>query len=117
MADRLNSIRPKGGRPRGTGHPDQFAALADPTRRHLLGELAAADRTVAELASGVRISQPAVSQHLKVLRDSGLVIYYRVGRSHHYQICTAALCDLGDWILELERSARQCARSSGEATV
>src|ERR1700734_3826009 len=49
---------------------DRFAALADGTRRHLLEQLAAADRPVSELMTGLDISQAAVSQHLRVLREA-----------------------------------------------
>ena len=50
-----------------------FGALADPTRRAILGRLAEGDATVAELAAPFSISQPAVSRHLKVLEQAGLI--------------------------------------------
>jgi len=100
----LVSVAHRGGRPRGNGHPDPFAALADSTRRRLLAELSTSDRTVSELASGLQISQPAVSQHLKVLRETGLVMYCCVGRNHHYRLCAPALCEVRDWLMQLERS-------------
>ena len=57
--------------------PDQlsivFRALADPTRRALLARLTQGDATVAELAAPFRVSQPAISQHLKVLEEAGLI--------------------------------------------
>ncbi|RVJ01595.1 ArsR family transcriptional regulator [Sinorhizobium meliloti] len=52
---------------------DPFDAIADPNRRHLLEELRRAPRTVNELAEGLPISRPAVSQHLKALLDCNLV--------------------------------------------
>jgi len=52
---------------------DPFEALGDPTRRELLRQLSAGDRSVSELASTVPISRPAVSRHLRVLREAGLV--------------------------------------------
>jgi DNA-binding transcriptional ArsR family regulator len=52
---------------------DPFEALGDPTRRALLRQLAEGDRSVAELAATVPISRPAVSRHLRVLKDAGLV--------------------------------------------
>lgn len=50
-----------------------FDALGDPTRRELLRQLAAGDRSVSELAATLPISRPAVSRHLRVLKDAGLV--------------------------------------------
>jgi|HubBroStandDraft_5_1064220.scaffolds.fasta_scaffold10258_2 DNA-binding transcriptional ArsR family regulator len=100
----LVGVVDRGGRPRGTGYPDPFAALADSTRRRLLAELSTSNRTVSELASDLQISQPAVSQHLKVLRETGLVVYCCVGRSHQYRLCTRVLYEVRDWVLELEKS-------------
>jgi len=51
-----------------------FAALADPTRRAILGRLAKGEATVMELAKPFNMTQPAISQHLKVLEDAGLVV-------------------------------------------
>ena len=60
-----------------TAGPDRlstvFGALADPTRRAILGRLAAGDATVAELAAPFTVSQPAISRHLKVLEHAGLI--------------------------------------------
>lgn len=50
-----------------------FAALADPTRRHILTRLAGGEKSVGELADPIAISQPAVSKHLKVLEGAGLI--------------------------------------------
>jgi DNA-binding transcriptional ArsR family regulator len=85
------------------GRADRFAALADATRRHLLEDLAGSDRTVSELVSGLDISQAAVSQHLRVLRNAGLVAARRDGRHQLYRLRPAALTDLRDWLDELER--------------
>lgn len=102
------------GRPRKTaiavvdrGRADRFAALADSTRRHLLTDLAAADRSAGELGSGLDISQAAVSQHLRVLREAGLVTARRDGRRQLYRLRPAALTDLRDWLDELERFWRE----------
>jgi DNA-binding transcriptional ArsR family regulator len=51
-----------------------FAALADPTRRAILAPLAKGEATVNELAKPFEMTQPAVSQHLKVLEDAGLIV-------------------------------------------
>jgi DNA-binding transcriptional ArsR family regulator len=82
---------------------DRFAALADGTRRHLLEQLAAADRDVSELVNGLDISQAAVSQHLRVLREAGLVTARKQGRHRYYQLRPAAFTELRDWLDELER--------------
>lgn len=82
---------------------DRFGALADATRRHLLEQLARQDRTVAELMAGLDISQAAVSQHLRVLREAGLVAARREGRHRYYELRPAGLTDLRDWLDELER--------------
>src|SRR5215467_9105341 len=82
---------------------DRFAALADPTRRYLLEQLATADRAVTELMAGLAMSQPAVSQHLRVLRDAGLVTARKDGRHRYYQLRPAGLTELRDWIDQLER--------------
>jgi DNA-binding transcriptional ArsR family regulator len=87
----------------GTVPADRFAALADATRRHLIEELALADRVVGDLVTGLDISQAAVSQHLRVLREAGLVTARKDGRYRYYQLRPAALTELRDWLEELER--------------
>ena len=82
---------------------DRFAALADGTRRHLLEQLASADRPVSELVTGLDISQAAVSQHLRILREAGLVTARKQGRHRYYQLRPAALEELRDWLDELEQ--------------
>ncbi len=82
---------------------DQFAALADGTRRHLLEQIAVADRAVGELMAGLDISQAAVSQHLRVLREAGLVTSRKQGRHRYYRLRPAALTGLRDWLDELEQ--------------
>ena len=82
---------------------DRFAALADSTRRHLLEQVAVRDRAVSELLAGLDISQAAVSQHLRVLREAGLVTARKEGRHRYYQLRPAALTELRDWLDELER--------------
>jgi DNA-binding transcriptional ArsR family regulator len=95
------------GRPRkrdgATPAADRFGALADATRRHLLEQLASRDLAVGELTAGLDISQAAVSQHLRVLREAGLVTSRREGRNVYYQLRPAALTELRDWLDELER--------------
>jgi DNA-binding transcriptional ArsR family regulator len=61
-------------------------ALADPTRRTIFEQLRAGPRAVGELASGLPVSRPAVSQHLKVLKDAGLVAEEKRGTRSFYSI-------------------------------
>jgi DNA-binding transcriptional ArsR family regulator len=63
-----------------------FAALADPTRRKIFERLAKREMSVGKLAAGFAVTRPAVSQHLKVLKDAGLVADRREGAARIYQI-------------------------------
>jgi DNA-binding transcriptional ArsR family regulator len=63
-----------------------FAALSDPTRRHILDLLARAELCVTELAKSFSVSLPAVSKHLRVLEKAGLITRERDGRVHHLRL-------------------------------
>ena len=63
-----------------------FAALADPTRRQVLERLANGPRPVGEIAAGLPVSRPAVSQHLKVLKEAGLVVDRAEGNRRIYEV-------------------------------
>jgi len=67
-------------------YQDAFAALADPTRRTIFERLSDRPRAVGELALELPVSRPAVSQHLKVLKDAGLVIDRHAGTRRIYQL-------------------------------
>ena len=69
-----------------TTYQNGFSALADPTRRAVFERLARRPRPVGELADGLPVSRPAVSQHLRVLRDAGLVRDQRVGSRRLYRV-------------------------------
>jgi DNA-binding transcriptional ArsR family regulator len=77
-----------------------FAALADPTRRAMLGRLAEGDLTVNELAEPFEISLQAVSKHLRVLEDAGLVSKGRDGRSRPCHAELDTLSPALDWLAE-----------------
>jgi DNA-binding transcriptional ArsR family regulator len=95
--------RPSKARGLAAGGPaDRFAALADATRRRLIEQLATDDCAVGELVAGLDISQAAVSQHLRVLRDAGLVTARKDGRHRYYRLQPTALTELRDWLDELE---------------
>jgi DNA-binding transcriptional ArsR family regulator len=79
--------------------PDLFRALADPTRRRVFEQLAReGELTVRALTDDAGVSQPAVSQHLAVLKSAGLVAERREGRCTHYRARPAALKPLVDWM-------------------
>ncbi len=71
-----------------------FAALSDPTRREILDKLRTGPRAVGEIAAGMTISRPAVSQHLKILRGSGLVAETRQGTRHYFSIAPEGIGEL-----------------------
>ena len=69
-----------------TTYQNGFSALADPTRREIFERLARRPRPVGELAEDLPVSRPAVSQHLRVLRDAGLVTDTKVGSRRLYRV-------------------------------
>jgi DNA-binding transcriptional ArsR family regulator len=75
-----------------------LAALADPTRREIFERLARAPSAVGELASELPVSRPAVSQHLKVLKDAGLVVHRTHGTRNVYEIDPNGLGALRAWL-------------------
>src|ERR1700751_1391939 len=68
-----------------------LAALSTPTRRAVFERIVKAPRSVGEIAQGLPVSRPAVSQHLKVLREAGLVQEERIGARHFYRLDNAGL--------------------------
>lgn len=82
-----------------------MAALGDPTRHALFARLAGRPRTVNEVAGLMPVSRPAVSQHLKVLREAGLVSEERQGTSRIYRAEPGALQALRDYLDGLCREA------------
>jgi DNA-binding transcriptional ArsR family regulator len=77
---------------------DVFRAIADPTRRAILDRLRAGPAPVNELASEFEQSRPAISKHLRVLRDARLVTEQRAGRERLYQLRPAPLQRVMGWI-------------------
>ncbi len=77
---------------------DAFTAISDANRRYLLEELRRGPKTVNELASGLPVSRPAVSQHLKVLLDAGLVLSSPDGTRRVYSINSNGFTRLNIWI-------------------
>ncbi len=85
-------------------HADVYSAIADPTRRGLLKRLAEeGERNVTELLEPLAISQPALSKHLRILREAGLVERHKQGRMRVYSIQAGRLRQVHDWITYFER--------------
>ena len=80
------------------GHP--LDALGDPTRRQVFELLRGGPRSVGELAAKVPVSRPAVSQHLRVLEDAGLVTHRREGTRHLYELDSSGVLLLREWVDE-----------------
>ncbi len=81
----------------------QWAALGDRTRRTIFTRIARRPCAVGELARDLPVSRPAVSQHLKVLRDAGLVTPRKEGRSRLYRVEAEPLRAVYDWAAHFER--------------
>jgi DNA-binding transcriptional ArsR family regulator len=75
-----------------------LAVLADPTRREVFERLRGGPRPVNVLAAGLPVSRPAVSQHLKVLKDAGLVEERSEGVRRIYSVRREGLAELRDWL-------------------
>jgi DNA-binding transcriptional ArsR family regulator len=75
-----------------------LTTLADPTRRTIFERLAARPQAVGELANGLPVSRPAVSQHLKVLKAAGLVTDRAEGTRHIYRIDPRGLGEIRKWL-------------------
>lgn len=82
---------------------DVFHAVADPTRRAILDRLRGGGVAVAELAAGFDMTRPAVSKHLRVLRDADLVREERDGRQRVYRLNPEPLRDVSQWIESYRR--------------
>lgn len=75
-----------------------FAALADPTRRAILSRLAAGEASVTDLAKPFKMSQPAISKHLKVLERAGLISGGREAQRRPRRIEAKPLAEADDWL-------------------
>lgn len=75
-----------------------FSALGDPTRRRMVERLARGPLSVGELAAGFPVSQPAISRHVRVLEESGLLQRQIVGRVHRCRLSPAAIDAASAWI-------------------
>ncbi len=81
-----------------SGAPDVFSALANPVRRQLLMELRAGPKTASTLSGGMPIARSAISEHLALLRDVGLVRVQKRGRERLYHLDPRPLTEVGAWL-------------------
>lgn len=82
---------------------DAFNAVAEPRRREILEYLASGERAVGEIVVTLRLEQPSVSKHLRVLRDVGLVNVRREGRNMFYETNADAIRPVHEWTKTFER--------------
>lgn len=81
-----------------------FSALADPTRRAILARLAQGEATVMELTEPFEMTQPAISQHLKVLEDAGLIVRRIDGTKRPRRLAKAGIEAMDQWLAMLQRA-------------
>ena len=89
--------------PRAATTSDVFNAIAESRRRDILVYLAPRERPVGDIVAALRLAQPSVSKHLKVLRDVGLVHVRREGRQMFYRTNVEAIRPLHEWTQTFER--------------
>ena len=99
-----------------TYHDAALATLADPTRRLLMERLRSGPRPVGELARGLPMSRPAVSQHLKILKDARLVTDRAEGTRRVYQIDPAGLGEIRRWLDQFWDASLEAFRNEVEKT-
>jgi DNA-binding transcriptional ArsR family regulator len=80
-----------------------FAALADPTRRAILARLSSGEKSVKDLAEPFKMSAPAVTKHLKVLRHAGLITQGRQAQWRPCRLHAKPLHDVSDWVEKYRR--------------
>ena len=83
--------------------PEVFEAISNAARRRMLDLLADGDRPVNAIAENFEMSRPAVSQHLRILLEAGLVTEERHGRERRYRLVPARLRPVRDWLSHYER--------------
>ena len=93
-----------------------FAALSDPTRRQVLERLAVGPRAVGEIAEGLPVSRPAVSQHLKVLKEAGLVSDRQDGARRIYAVDPKGLGAMRAWLDQFWDTALLAFKAEAERT-
>ena len=92
--------------PRAATTSDTFNAIAEPRRRDILDYLAPRERPVGDIVIALRLAQPSVSKHLRVLRDVGLVDVRRDGRQVFYRTNAEGFRPLHEWTTRIKRDRR-----------
>src|SRR3989440_5896146 len=92
-----------------------FDAIAQPTRREILRLLAAGELSAGEVASHFAVTQPAVSQHLKVLREAGLITERRDAQRRLYSVRAEGLADLHGFLADVMPAGLQRLKRAAEA--
>ncbi|HXH33332.1 MAG TPA: metalloregulator ArsR/SmtB family transcription factor [Plantibacter sp.] len=87
-------------------------ALGDWTRRQVLEGLRAGPRSVGELAADLPVSRPAVSQHLRILKEAGLVLDRKAGTRRYYEVDRRGIAELRDWLDDFWGEALEAATST-----
>jgi DNA-binding transcriptional ArsR family regulator len=82
---------------------DVFQAIADPNRRAIIGLLATQKLTVNAVAEYFPISRPAVSRHIKILKECGLVVVRRQGRERYCEVRLDKLDEVSDWVEKYQK--------------
>jgi len=82
---------------------DVFTAIAHPLRRSLLDDLSQGEMSVGRLAQRYDVSRPAISQHLRILSEAGLVDGIRVGRNNNYVLRAERLTQVYEWLRKYEQ--------------
>jgi DNA-binding transcriptional ArsR family regulator len=95
----MTPAQPRFGPPR----HDVFQAIGDPTRRRLVDLLGRGAQPVNSLAGRFAMTRPAISQHLRILRQAGLVSVRRSGRERHYRLRARPLREVYEWVAYYER--------------
>jgi DNA-binding transcriptional ArsR family regulator len=93
---------------------DVYLAIADPTRRRLLDLLGQGEQSVMGLAESFDMTLSAISQHLRLLREVGLVSVRPVGRERFYRLSAQALVEVANWVQSYERFWRTKLDALGE---
>lgn len=82
---------------------DVFQAIADPVRRDIIGLLAHNSLTMNSVAENFKISRPAVSKHVKILQECGLLVIKKQGRERYCEIKPDKLTEVADWVEQYRR--------------
>lgn len=91
-----------------------FEAIAQPTRRQIVRMLATGELSAGEVATHFKVTQPAISQHLRVLREAGVVSERRAGTRRLYRVRAEGLADLHDFLAEVMPSRLELLKQAAE---